>query len=136
MFKILKDKTTICLTRGDVADIEVSAKLQEDSKPPEEWQPYVFVAGDIVRFSVFKKKDFSCIEIQKDVKVDKETEVVVVHLEKEDTKIGPLINKYVDYWYEVVLNPDTRPQTILGYDDIDEAGEKIFRLFPEGGDPE
>lgn len=133
MFKILNDKT-ICLTRGDVADIEVSAKLQDDGKPPEEWESYVFVQGDVVRFSVFKRKDCNCIEIQKDVIVDKDTEVVVVHLEKEDTKIGPVINKHVDYWYEVVLNPDTRPQTILGYDDIVEAGEKIFRLFPEGGD--
>ena len=128
MFKILNDKT-ICLTRGDVANIEVTAKLQDG-------QAYTFSKGDVVRFSVFKKRDFTCLEILKNVVVGEDTEVVPVHLTKEDTKIGSIINKPVDYWYEIVLNPDTDPQTIVGYDDVGETGEKIFRLFPEGGDPE
>jgi hypothetical protein len=50
-------------------------------------------------------------------------------LSKEDTKIGKKVNKPVDYWYEVELNPDTYPQTIVGYD---EDGAKIFKLYPEG----
>jgi hypothetical protein len=46
-------------------------------------------------------------------------------------KIGDVISKHKDYWYEVVLNDDTLPQTIIGYD---EDGAKLFRLFPEGDD--
>lgn len=128
MFYILQDKT-ICLTRGDVATLEVSANLQDG-------QAYTFSKGAIVRFSVFKKRNFSHLEILKDVVVTEETEIVPIHLTKEDTKIGPIINRPVDYWYEIVLNPDTDPQTIVGYDDADATGEKIFRLLPEGGDSE
>lgn len=125
MFKILKDKT-ICLTRGDVANIVVTASLQDGVM-------YKFISGDIVRFRAFKKRDCSCVVIQKDVEVDDETESVVISLTSRDTKIGELINRPVDYWYEIEINPDTNPQTIVGYD-ID--GEKIFRLYPEGSDAE
>ena len=125
MFVILDDKT-ICLTRGDIANIVVSAKLQDGS-------PYTFTVGDVVRFKVFVAKDCSNIVIQKDVEVEAVTETVTVALTKEDTKIGEVINKPVDYWYEIEVNPDTFPQTIVGYD---ENGEKIFRLFPEGRDVE
>ena len=121
MFKILNDKT-ICLTRGDIANIIVSANLQDG-------QAYTFQAGDVVRFRVFKKRDCASVVIQKDVEADAETESVTISLSKDDTKIGEIINKPVDYWYEIELNPETEPQTITGYDD---DGEKIFRLYPEG----
>lgn len=94
-------------------------------------QLHTFNVGDIVRFKVYKKKDCGCIEIQKDVEVTEEATHVNIELESEDTKIGGLISKPVDYWYEVELNPETAPQTVIGYDD---DGEKIFRLFPEGDD--
>jgi hypothetical protein len=71
--------------------------------------------------------------LEKDVTVEEETSVVSITLERTDTKLGGIINKPVDYWYEVELNPDTTPQTIVGYDS---DGPKIFRLFPEGGDDE
>ena len=60
-----------------------------------------------------------------------EAESVTINLTKEDTKIAEIINKPVDYWYEIEMNPDTEPQTIIGYD---EDGEKIFRLYPEGSE--
>lgn len=123
MFVILKDKT-ICLTRGDVANVNVTANLQDG-------QTYTFTPGDVIRFKVFKKRDCNSVELQKDVLVEAATETVTVSLTKEDTKIGDIINKPVDYWYEVEMNPDTEPQTIIGYD---EQGEKIFRLYPEGSD--
>lgn len=122
MFVILDDKT-ICLTRGDIANIVVSANLQDG-------QAYTFTAGDVVRFRVYEKKNCSNVVIQKDAVVDTEALSVTINLTKEDTTIGELINKPVDYWYEIEVNPDTQPQTIIGYD---EAGEKIFRLYPEGG---
>lgn len=121
MFVILPNKT-ICLTRGDIANILISAKLQ-DSKP------YTFTQNDVVRFCVLKRNDCSSIVLQKDFVVSEPTETVMVRLTTEDTTIGGVINKPVDYWYEVELNPDTEPQTIIGYD-VD--GEKIFRLYPEG----
>lgn len=94
-------------------------------------QLHTFNVGDIVRFKVFKKKDCGCIEIQKDVEVTGAVTNLDIELTKDDTKIGGLISKPVDYWYEIELNPDTEPQTVIGYDD---DGEKIFRLFPEGDD--
>lgn len=125
MFVILSDKT-ICLTRGDVANIIVAAKLQDG-------QAHTFAIGDVVRFRVIKKKDCNCVVLQKDVVVDAPAESVTIRLTKADTTIGDIISKPVDYWYEVEVNPDTEPQTIIGYD---EAGEKIFRLYPEGSEAE
>ena len=54
-----------------------------------------------------------------------------VVLTEQDTRIGDVISKPVDYWYEVTLNPYTNPQTFIGYD---EDGAKVFKLFPEGND--
>jgi hypothetical protein len=58
-------------------------------------------------------------------------EEVEIFLGEEDTKIGEVISKPKDYWYEVELNPFDHPQTIIGYD---EDGAKVFKLFPEGDD--
>lgn len=125
MFTITADKS-VYLTRGDMAVIEVSARMTES-------EPYVFKAGDVVRLKVFTKKQHDDVVITKDVVVNGETTTVDIQLDGHDTKIGGIINKPVDYWYEIELNPDTRPQTIVGYDS---DGPKIFRLFPEGGDLE
>ena len=123
MFRILEDKT-ICLTRGDVANIEVSAKLQDKTA-------YTFKNGDVVRFRVYKRRECGCTMIKKDVSVEAPTETVTVRLTKSDTTIGEPGCRPVDYCYEVEVNPDTEPQTIIGHD---EDGEKIFRLYPEGSD--
>ena len=123
MFTINDDKS-IYLTRGDIAVIEVGASSTND-------EPYTFKVGDIVRFSVFEKGSYDQIVIKKDVSVEKESPTVDISLYKEDTKIGDLINKPKDYWYEIELNPETYPQTIIGYDT---RGPKIFRLYPEGND--
>ena len=123
MFKINNDKS-IYLTRGDIANISVSANTSDGT-------PYTFKVGDIVRFKVFKRRDCGCVELQKDTEVTQETQEVTVYLSGSETKIGELISKPANYWYEVELNPDTAPQTIIGYD---EDGEKVFRLYPEGSD--
>ena len=80
---------------------------------------------------MFEKNHHENVVIQKDVTVESETTSVDISLYKEDTKIGELINKPKDYWYEIELNSDTSPQTIIGYD-VD--GPKLFRLYPEGDD--
>lgn len=124
MFKIDLDKT-IRITRGDIAMFEISVDNKDSA------EPYVFKDGDIVRFKVYEKKDFGNALLIKDTVVSGETTVVAIHLESEDTKIGELVNKPKEHWYEVELNPDTAPQTIVGYD---EDGAKIFMLYPEGSD--
>lgn len=123
MFTILDDKT-ICLTRGDIANLVVSA-IQENGFT------HKFSVDDVIRFKVYKRKDCGKVMIQKDVTVSEECEEVTIFLTSEETRIGELINKPEDYWYEIEVNPETAPQTIIGYD---EHGAKIFRLFPEGSD--
>lgn len=123
MFKINEDKS-IYLTRGDIANISVSATTSDG-------ELYQFKQGDIVRFKVFKRRDCGCVELQKDFHATMGTTLVTIFLTGEDTKIGEVISKPTNYWYEVELNPDTNPQTLIGYD---EDGEKIFRLFPEGSE--
>lgn len=121
MFKINQDGS-IFLTRGDIANIVVSASDSED-------EPYIFKKGDVVRLRVFEKSACNCVVISKSVEVTEEKTDVLIPLSSNETKVGKVINKPQDYWYEVELNPDTNPQTIIGYD---EEGAKIFRLFPEG----
>lgn len=116
---------TIYITRGDVAAFTISAKL------PDTEEDYVFQPGEKVRVKVFERKNCNSVVMIKDTEVNIPTATVDILLDKSDTKIGDIINKPRDYWYEVEINPDTAPQTIIGYG-ID--GPKIFKLLPEGGD--
>ena len=125
MFEI-DERLVVHVTRGDVGVIAVSIPTSEDTN-------YIFETGDVIRFRVFKKGCCNEIVLEKDVIVDGETEFVDIVFTSIDTKVGPLINKPVDYWYEVELNPETSPQTIIGYD---RTGPKVFRLYPEGDDSE
>lgn len=122
MFYINEDMS-IYATRGDMVFFRVTAE--------ENGSVYKFQAGDVVRFKVTEKKACEEVVLQKDFAVTEETEAVEVILTKQDTKIGDVISKPVDYWYEVELNPFSNPQTIIGYD---EDGARIFKLFPEGMD--
>ena len=121
MFFIHEDKT-IHITRGDTALISVTADVGETS--------YEFKPDDVVRFKVFAKKNCANVVLQKDVVVAAPIDAVEIELSKEETTIGDVISKPVAYWYEIELNPETRPQTIIGYD---ENGAKVFKLYPEGG---
>ena len=122
MFTVNED-LSIYATRGDVVYFYVSAKDGD--------KDYQFQPGDIVRIKIFGKKDAETVVLQKDFPVPEITEKVQIYLTGEETKIGDVISKPKDYWFEVELNPDTMPQTIIGYD---EDGAKVFRLFPEGDD--
>lgn len=119
---VISDDLTISITRGDAAVFSVTANVGD--------APYTFKSGDIVRFKVFTKKDCTDVVLKKDVEATEGASAVEITLEREDTKIGDVISKPTDYWYEVELNPDTHPQTIIGYD---ENGAKVFKLYPEGG---
>ena len=122
MFRVNED-LSIYATRGDAGGFNVEAV--------HAGEPYTFRSGDVIRFKVFGKKDCENVVLQKDVVVAEDTTQVEIFLYGGETKFDEVINKPTDYWYEVELNPDTKPQTIIGYD---EDGAKIFKLFPEGKD--
>ena len=120
MFVINEDRS-IHVTRGDIVFFDVSATYNG--------APYTFVVGDVLRMRVFEKKACNCVVLVKDFPVTEETQTVTIHLTANETKLGGVLSKPVDYWYEIELNPDTNPQTIIGYND---DGAAIFKLFPEG----
>lgn len=121
---IVNDDGSIYITRGDICSFEVGIMESEGTE-------YVFKSGDSVRFNVHERNHPERVVLVKDVLVDQDTTTITITLSRDDTKIGDIIRKPIDYWYEVELNPDTIPQTFIGYD-VD--GPKIFRLFPEGAD--
>ena len=124
MFLINDDDMSIYLTRGDTALFPVYAMKSETER-------YVFQPGDVVRIKVFEKKACENVVLQKDFGIEEETEFATIQLNERETKIGEVISKPKDYWYEIELNPFTEPQTIVGYDD---DGAKVLKLFPEGAD--
>lgn len=119
---VINEDLSIYLTRGDSAVFSVGATIGGTE--------YTFKEGDVVRFKVFGKKDCEDVVLKKDAVVGEATNLVQIALDSDETKIGDVISKPTDYWYEVELNPDTYAQTIIGYD---ENGAKIFKLYPEGG---
>lgn len=122
MFVVHEDMT-IYATRGDVVYFPVEKK-QGDAK-------YLFQPGDIVRIKICEKKNYAKVLLLKDFVVEEESTSVNIFLDRFDTKFGEIINKPVDYWYEIELNPDTFPDTFVGHN---EKGAAIFRLFPEAKD--
>lgn len=122
MFKIENNK--ISITRGDIAVIGLTIDAGDGTN-------YVFQPGDVVRFKVFAKNDVEDVKKQKDIKIVEETEELEFELTKEDTTIDDFINRPAEYWFEIELNPDTNPQTVIGYD---EEGPKTFTLYPEGSE--
>lgn len=120
---IVNEDNSIYATRGDIVFFTVSAE--------DEGKPYKFQVGDVVRIKVYGKKAAEDVVLQKDFPVTEITEEVEIYLTEADTKMGEVISKPKDYWYEIELNPYDNPQTIIGYD---EDGAKVFKLFPEGDD--
>ena len=109
---IIEKDLTVHITRGDAGAINVSAKDEDTG------EVFKFLPGDIVRFTVHERKDCNCVVLTKDTEVTEETEVVT--------------NKPVKYSYEVEVNPDTAPNTIICHD---LEGPKAFIVYPEGGRP-
>ena len=124
MFKIDEDKT-IHLTRGDMAQLEIS------TKDPATGSDHTFKKDDKVRLTVCEKGDYGKVVLRKEVVVSGETTVVDMVLDGNETKIGDIISKSKEYWYEIEVNPGPATQTIIGHD---EDGPKKFMLYPEGSD--
>ena len=120
----IDEKLNISINRGDMLPLTIKLKNKDGSD-------YFFQKGDVIRFKVFKKKDCNCVEVQKDITVEETSETVDLIITSQEMKIGDIIEKPVEYWYEVELNPDTDfTQTIIGY--TLEDGAKILWLLPEG----
>ena len=124
MFYIDKKTKQIELTRGDVCVIEITAIDKNNNR-------YTFKKDDVLRLNVYTKKDMSDLRMTKEVVVKEDSPKVDMSLSSEDTRIGDTTSKSVTYWYEIVLNPETSPQTIVGYD---KEGSKKFILYPDGED--
>lgn len=120
MYRVTEDNE-IHVTRGDALGLEVRAKQGEGY--------HIFKAGDVVRIAIYEKKNAETVVLQKDFKVYGEMDSVPIFLAKEDTELGETISKPKDYWYNVTVNPDTFPDTIIGYW---EEGAKLFRIYPKG----
>lgn len=116
---VLNEDKSIYLTRGDAVTFPVS------------YEGYTFQPGDVVRFKVYGKKDAKNVVLQKDFGVTEECTEVEISLTSADTKIGEVISKPKDYWYEVELNPFDKADTFIGYG---VEGAMVFKLFPEGDD--
>lgn len=125
--------TEIHLTRGNIACLQFPAKVGEISPETGEktYTKYIYQVGDVVRFKIMKKNDVETIYLEKDLVITEPVDMAVFNLSSADTTFGEMINKPTTYWYEVELNPDTDPVTILGYDKA--TGPKLFVLYPEGG---
>ena len=93
MFVVNSEDLSIYATRGDAVAFTVSA--EKDGAPQK------FLAGDVVRFTVYGRKDASNVLLQKDFPVTEATETVGIYLSEADTKIGKVISKPSDYWYEI-----------------------------------
>ena len=116
------DGTTIKINRGDVLPLRLTIPISEEEN-------YTFQEGDIIVFGVYGAKKMSQPALLlKEVTVQEESKHVDIVCTSEEMKIGELIDKPVDYWYEIELNGQ---QTVIGYDD---NGAKILRLFPEGSE--
>lgn len=128
---IVNTDGSIHVTRGDIGTFEVGIKEESETEEGVESTDYVFKSGDVVRLNVHERNHPDRVVLLKDVVVESDTTSVEISLTREDTKIGGFISKPVIYWYEVELNPETTPQTFVGYD---LNGPKTFTLYPEGAD--
>lgn len=124
---IINEDNSIYATRGDAVFFTLKAN-DIDTK-----QPVDFLVGDVIRIKIFAKKNAENVVLSKDFIVTEASNEYFLRLDGKDTKFGDIISKPVDYWYEIELNPDTYPQTIVGYND---EGPVLFKLFPEGADVE
>lgn len=126
MFDIDENTKRIKITRGNFGIINVKAKNENNTD-------YVFQPDDVVRLRVYEKGNVGNVVLTKDTEINETKTEIDIVLEKEDTLIGEPISKSVVYWYDITLNPETKPQTIIGYDydeELNEESPKIFRLLP------
>lgn len=108
------------VNRGDELNLKLSLKLDSGTT-------YTFEEGDKVVFSLYNKGKMSeKAVLLKEVEATPNTTNIEISFSSEETKIGEMTNKPVEYWYEIELNDR---YTVIGYD---EEGAKKLILYPEG----
>lgn len=117
MFKIDSDKN-IEINRGDTGTIKI---INNNG---------IFSIGDKLKFSIVEKNNYENVIFQKEFAVTQNSNEISITLTSDDTRIGKIINKKCEYWYEIEYNGN---QTIVGHD---EAGAKKFILYPEASNKE
>lgn len=123
MAKYDRDTKTISINRGDSATLSITANMGSE--------PFTFLNGDVIYFKVTEKGNENNVVLFKQVSVEEEVQSVNVSIDDNDTRFGEIINKPVNYWYEVSVIRNGKTQTLIGYDD---DGAKLFVLLPEAGD--
>lgn len=123
----------IQITRGNVLPLTITASNETDGTP------YSFQLEDIIRFKIMQANKVENVLLEKDFSISEVSTEKLIEITADEMKIGELINKSKDFWYEIELNPDTdKTQTIVGYeiDDMGKPNPAILTLLPEGGDAE
>lgn len=114
------NNSIIEVNRGDELNLKLSLKLDSGTT-------YTFEEGDKVIFSLYNKGKMNEKAILiKEINATPNTTTLDISFTNEETKIGEMTNKPVEYWYEIELNDR---YTVIGYDD---TGAKKFILYPEG----
>lgn len=112
MLKINSDKE-IEINRGDRGTIKLIANTGK------------FEEGKKIKFSVVEKGNYNNVILQKEYTITEESQYAYITLTSEDTRIGDIISKKQEYWYEIEYDGDL---TLVGYDD---DKQKKFILYPE-----
>lgn len=121
----IENDRDIELTRGDMLPLTVTADNLIGND-------YEFKAGDILEFKVYEKGNPANVVLEKQFTVDKTCTEFYMEIPSEDTRIGELISKPVEYNYELTLNPNTsRTMTIIAHTKKD--GAPKFILGVEAG---
>lgn len=116
------DGYKLSANRGDVGTFDFKTNVKGDGE-------YYFNVGDVLSFGIYNKKEMDKDPLFfKEYTVNEPTNIVTIVFENEDLSIGEIINKPVEYWYEIKLNNQS---TLLGYD---KNGPKTFMIYPEGAD--
>lgn len=120
MYRINKETQEITVSRGDAITIGLIA--DNNFKP-----------NDIIRLCIYEQKKPDNVLKTKSITINEETNEAIISLSKEDTSICEITNKPISYWYDITLNPDTTPQTLIGYDLVNGVKkEKLFTILPKG----
>ena len=125
--EVVDKNGNITTLRGDWLPLTFSPKDKDGN-------PYKFQKDDVIRFKIFKKNKCDCIELQKDFETVEGSTSIDLDLLASEMKIGDIISKPVEYWYEIILNPETDYEiTLVGYKN-ENVGPKTLTLMPEGGE--
>ena len=123
---VIDDSENIQITRGDYFTLTINAKNSDGTD-------YTFQIGDVIRFTIYKDKNYSNILLQKDFEVTSADTSVDIEFTSDEMKIGDPINQSLKCNYEIELNPDTEyTQTIVGMTkDGSKDVPKYLYLLPE-----